>query len=848
MAKSTRGERESAAAQYNELDQAASTWRKILDAKEKGEKYDERALKYLKQQYQTLDKLESKIESIYDTWDDLEDKIEDINKDIKSSLENYDDLDDTITSIGSKLGKQSGLYSATQKKLEGTKAIVESISARLQKQTDLNDKQVSNIIEATNNYKNFQTSIASAQKLKQEGNLGQMEFNELIIQSYKEFDTLLDRIDDSTESGRELKQTLLEAKKEMEAFNTAAMKSEKALNGMNTVLNEIGSSGIPMARELSDAIGEIANKGALGRAALIALGAAAGKLAYDYFGAGIQASIKASLDVKENQIEGARNVAQAQNDLAFAARKASQDFGFQLEQMAAQFRAAAKTALFGKGLGGVGYGAAQLQLAGISAEQIADATRAASSAGNGTAKMAADMSIFANRTGLSVDNVADIQKTFRLLDKISSKTALNLAEGVRAMAEQANLNIGDVMQEVASASEIALEAQVKSSNQLARQVVYAKSLGVSFSEVAKAGQNMVLNYKDSIKAEMSLSAMLGKNVNLSEVRAKFMAGDQEGALKALQAQGLNPQQMNMFQQQQLSQALGGMNLQDIAKIGTPGGFQEGAKAGNVTDLQAKSAQSANEAFLALKQAAESGLSIENAVISAQQTVADAKLQTEIANAWLNSPAYQKYLTEIQRLEMERSLKENAGGAISAALGGLAGNFLGGGGLGKLMKGGGSKFLGKAGGFLGKAGGLLGKVAAPIALLKGGYDAFQGFNADKNASTGQKLKNAGSSVINGLTFGLLGKDADQIKAEASKNVKETTKATQQVQKAQETTLKEVQYTGKVQNEMVALLATNAQLLEEIMNNTAGERAIQLNGKKVNSTLLNQNRKTYAIART
>ena len=96
--------------------------------------------------------------------------------------------------------------------------------------------------------------------------------------------------------------------------------------------------------------------------------------------------------------------------------------------------------------------------------------------------------------------------------------------------------------------------------------------------------------------------------------------------------------------------------------------------------------------------------------------------------------------------------------------------------------------------------------------------------------------------------MLGKDADQIKAEASKNVKETTKATQQVQKAQETTLKEVQYTGRIQNEMVALLATNAQLLEEIMNNTAGERAIELNGKRVNSTLLNQNRKVYGIART
>jgi hypothetical protein len=35
---------------------------------------------------------------------------------------------------------------------------------------------------------------------------------------------------------------------------------------------------------------------------------------------------------------------------------------------------------------------------------------------------------------------------------------------------------------------------------------------------------------------MQLSAMLGKNVDLSEVRAKFASGDQKGALDALKAQ------------------------------------------------------------------------------------------------------------------------------------------------------------------------------------------------------------------------------------------------------------------------------------------------------------------------
>lgn len=867
MAKNTRGSAANAESQYNELDSAASLWRKLNDAKEKGLQYDETALNNLKKQYGSLSNLEKKIEKIFDTWGKLTDTIEDSNLQIQETLENYDDLEDTITSIGSKLGKQTGLYAATQKKLDGTKAIVESISARLQNQNDLSDKQVSHIVTATNSYKNFQTSIATAQQNLHEGNMTQAEFNQLVMDSYKEFDTLIARIDDSTESGRELKETLLAARTELESFNKAAEKSEQSLSGMNAVLSEMGSSGIPMARELSDAIGDIANKGSLGRAALIALGAAAGKLAYDYFGAPIQASIEASNDVKENQIEGAKRVAQAQNDLAFAAKQASLDFGYQLQEMAAQFNAASKTALFGKGLGSVGYAASQLQLAGISAETIASATVAASKAGSGSSKLAADMAIFAERSGISVDNVSDIQQAFKLLDKVSAKTALNMAEGTRAMAEQAGLNIGDVMNEVASASQMALEAQVKSGKALARQVVYAKSLGVSFQEVAKAGQNMVLNYKDSIKSEMSLSAMLGKNVNLSEVRAKFMAGDQEGALKALQAQGLKPSDMNMFQQQALSQALGGMDLNTLEKVGTPG-YQEGV--GKVGTLEEKSTKASNDAFLALKQSAESALNTQQAMIAGQKAVEQAALDTMKENAWLNSQAYVEYKAAIKQLSMERGLTENIGGAISSAVGGVLGNFVGGKGMGNMFKGIGNMFKGGGGaagmgkGLLKVGKGLLGKVALPLTAAMSIYDGFQGFNADKKASTGDKFKNAGSSIVNGLTFGLLGKDASQIKAEAEAKkkspevikkeakpttdaVKESTKATEAVKKAQDVAIKEVQYTGKVQNEMVALLATNAQLLEEIMNNTAGERAINLSGKKVNSTLLNQNRKTYAIAR-
>ena len=76
-------------------------------------------------------------------------------------------------------------------------------------------------------------------------------------------------------------------------------------------------------------------------------------------------------------------------------------------------------------------------------------------------------------------------------------------------------------------------------------------------------------------------------------------------------------------------------------------------------------------------------------------------------------------------------------------------------------------LGKLGNVWKIGGKLLGTVAAPLAIAMSLYDGFKGFTADADASTGEKFKNAGSSILNGLTFGLLGKDSDEIASDAAK---------------------------------------------------------------------------------
>jgi uncharacterized coiled-coil DUF342 family protein len=828
-----RGLAQDSAADYNSLSQQADIWDKINKAKKEGQKYDERALKYFEEQYGSLKNLKDKADDVFKKWEKFTDKIEDSNDTIKKVLNNFDDIDDTIASIGNQIGKNNKLYDTFATQLKSTKTSMQSVSNILQNSSDLTEGQVESATNAAKSYKDMGISIANASKELQNGKITQSEFNDIVKKSYENFEELSSKIDDSTESGKALLEIFASGKAKVDAFNESAKKSAEYLDSINQTLDTFGGSGIPLAGQMSDVFKKMANKDVPGlKAGLVALGAAAGALAASYFGAPMQVAIETYYDKQQNIIDGAKELVKINNERGFipqkiglelsqsqidnqnelnrlgverefAAQKAANQFSATMKSNTAEFQAASKTALFGNSIGSVSYAAGQLQLAGVGAEQIASSMTAAADATGRmpTAKIGSDMAVLQSRTGASAESIASINEAYMRMDGLSAGTALNMQEGLRAMSDQAKVNLGGVMEEMATASKDMLGYQIKSASALSKQVIFAKSMGVSFNDIAKAGQGMVLNYKDSIKSEMQLSAMLGKNVDLSEVRAKFASGDTSGAISALKAQGLDPANMDMFQQQMLQQATG-MDLTTLSKINQNTGKSVSAVSGNV--------KAGNQSFLSRTQSAQQTLASQQAIISADQAIVDAKLSQKITEAYLKSPGYLAYQNSLadqqakqaqlntlieeallnspqmqalkaqeKQLSTQRTIGENVLPTVGGIAGGLLTNKLlpkaAGAGGGLLSKAGG--FLGKAGGgILGKAGGLLGKVAAPLMIAKGLYDGFQGFTADKDASTGDKFLNAGSSILSGLTFGLLGKDSDTIKAEAEARKKGSTPGT------------------------------------------------------------------------
>jgi hypothetical protein len=243
----------------------------------------------------------------------------------------------------------------------------------------------------------------------------------------------------------------------------------------------------------------------------------------------------------------------------------------------------------------MGVSARALEAAGSSAQEVIQtASGLATSMGLGLnqgIKLGTTVSLISKRLGIGAEEVGKIGEAFRLIGGLSAEQALNLQTSTAAMAKANGLNPQAVMKEMAAATEDAYSYNIKSAEALAEQVTAVTAIGASFSKIAKAGKNMVMNYKDSIKAEMQLSTLLGEQVDLSEARAAFASGDVAGGTAALQAQlgDMDIASMDMFQKEALSQALGGMDLAEIMKVGE-GGKEDGKGFGpekNMADATAK---------------------------------------------------------------------------------------------------------------------------------------------------------------------------------------------------------------------------------------------------------------------
>ncbi len=602
--------------------------------------------KKLKEQGTLIDANEKKQKRLLEESEKLFDSTK---KQLKQNYQVNKSLDD----LGKALEKNKKLNQQFTQGFAAQEQQLDVINSILSKRGDITDKELANIQKFKKAQTDYQKGVADIQKAVAEQEMSTEAAAEAVKRLRKTFVSVGESMEFVSQQGKAIQVAIDGAGKSGEDFGKKLEKVNKLTadikSGLDEIKGQIGST-VPMAKELLDVFGKFGKVGFAG--ALAALGAAAGKFLNE---SGLLKKalpgIKDRLDIeqegkratfdkvtqplarKEFEIDQKYAKDEFKIDQKYEAQRHAITIGNKQAEAAMTFKSEASMAYFGKALPNLSYAANQLQNAGISADAIANASVSiASSMGVGgkeSAKLGTDMAVFAKFAGIGAEEAGSITESFKLMDGVSADTAANMMQGVKAMAEQLDLNPGAIMKEMASASEIALEMNINSGKALAKQVGYATSLGVSFSKIAKAGQNMVLNYKDSIKSEMQLSALLGKQVDLSEVRMKFAEGDTTGAMESLKAQGLDPNEMDMFQKQALQQATG-MDISDLSKIGKGKGKDTEALDNAATKIDKASIHAANKHLLAAETARQ--ISLDNQRFGLEQAAARKQFDLDQAKA------------------------------------------------------------------------------------------------------------------------------------------------------------------------------------------------------------------------
>jgi hypothetical protein len=297
--------------------------------------------------------------------------------------------------------------------------------------------------------------------------------------------------------------------------------------------------------------------------------------------------------VEQDDINFKNDKIKDEYNMRFTKEKAWMDFGHQQAMQNMDAQHARRKTLFMTGMGDfekyIGIGERALTAIGSSTEAVLSSITSIGKNLGASIKdmigMSAAAAGLSKLLGSSAEDVLSMGNMFRLMNKTSLEIGTNLTAGIKAFADKNGVMASVIMKDMTDSSAEIYKFSDGTAENFAKQAVQLNKMGTSMSAMMKASDSMVLNYKDSIKAEMSLSAMLGQNVDLSETRAKLMSGDQAGAAESLRNSlgGQDVGAMNAFQKQQLSQATG-MDIDQLMSL------QQGGEGGVEGTLDAKNAK------------------------------------------------------------------------------------------------------------------------------------------------------------------------------------------------------------------------------------------------------------------
>ena len=173
-------------------------------------------------------------------------------------------------------------------------------------------------------------------------------------------------------------------------------------------------------------------------------------------------------------------------------------------------------------------------------------------------QLGAQMKWTAYFSGVTAENQAKIMGAMAATSSSSLENLQSQMMATKELTKAAGIPFAAVMEDVAENTKLFAEFAKDGGKNIMLAAVEAKKMGVSLSEVASISESL-LNFEDSIAAQMEASMLLGREINLDRARQLNFAGDQVGMLKEINAQvGSEAEfnKMNVLARRSLAAAVG----------------------------------------------------------------------------------------------------------------------------------------------------------------------------------------------------------------------------------------------------------------------------------------------------
>jgi plasmid maintenance system antidote protein VapI len=171
--------------------------------------------------------------------------------------------------------------------------------------------------------------------------------------------------------------------------------------------------------------------------------------------------------------------------------------------------------------------------------------------------------------GMSAESVGNIQRLSKLTGedagKVAEQMALTAQESIKT--QKVNVSMRQVMEGVGKVSNTVKLAFKGSAEELTKAFVSSKKLGLELKQVEDIS-NSLLNFEDSIAAEMEAELLTGKQLNLEKAREAALNNDIKGVMEEISKQGIDQEsftKMNRIQQDALAKSIG-MSREGLADM------------------------------------------------------------------------------------------------------------------------------------------------------------------------------------------------------------------------------------------------------------------------------------------